>query len=260
MLVRELKSIGPYAKNKKNKYIKRSLLFFVPFIILFLTTKNGLPSYIELGEYTTLRGIFMGMLATCGVFLVASNYLYSQMGLIGERKVIKNTHKNLGDKYSLFNDVSLKKLDGKPGGNIDHIVIGPTGVFAIETKHTSKTVGYDGKNWSGFQRNPSNQAKRNAARLRDFLWSCTIFNTEERGEEFRVRAILAFSNNNNKFDPEKNPIIKDCTILKVKNSEDTSLANFISGKGYQFSNDEIFELEEYLKKVLDLPLVVEKES
>jgi len=38
---------------------------------------------------------------------------------------------NLPDTYSVFHDVTHPSI----GGNIDHIVVGPTGVFALETKN-----------------------------------------------------------------------------------------------------------------------------
>jgi hypothetical protein len=43
----------------------------------------------------------------------------------------------LSDEYSVINDVTT------PSGNLDHVVVGPTGVFAIETKNWRGTVTAD---------------------------------------------------------------------------------------------------------------------
>ena len=61
----------------------------------------------------------------------------------------------LPNGYVVFHDVQLE--DGKRRFNIDHLLIGPNGVFAIETKNYSKPkrgevkVTYDGKRvrWNG---------------------------------------------------------------------------------------------------------------
>ena len=134
-MVRELKPIGSYAKNKMRKYFKVFLLFFIPFLALFLTSYDYSPTYIDLGRYNVVRGFIEGTILTCGIFLGLGNYFTWNMGLNGERKVVKNISNNLDDKYSLFNDVMLQDIDGKRRGNIDHIVIGSKGIFTIETKH-----------------------------------------------------------------------------------------------------------------------------
>lgn len=55
-----------------------------------------------------------------------------QKGERGEKKVIDILH-YLPDEYHIFNDVVLKTKSGTT--QIDHIVVSPYGVFAIETKN-----------------------------------------------------------------------------------------------------------------------------
>lgn len=64
-------------------------------------------------------------------------------GALGELAVIENLC-NLSDKYYLFNDLYLElndyiKFKGSflKSAQIDHLIIGPTGVFVIETKNWS---------------------------------------------------------------------------------------------------------------------------
>ena len=85
------------------------------------------------------------------------------MGLNGERQVIANISDKLGNEHSLFNDVMPR--DGKAGGNIDHIIVGPRGVFVIETKNLQNPISVHGDNWKGLKQSPSMQAKNNARRV-----------------------------------------------------------------------------------------------
>ena len=52
------------------------------------------------------------------------------MGDIGE-KVVADSLDTLPQDYFVFNDVNLPKSQG----NIDHVVVGPNGIFVIETKN-----------------------------------------------------------------------------------------------------------------------------
>ena len=59
-------------------------------------------------------------------------------GAAGEKSVA-HTLSKLPDEFRVVNDVPT------PTGNLDHVVIGPTGVFVIETKNWRGIVGADGK-------------------------------------------------------------------------------------------------------------------
>jgi hypothetical protein len=65
----------------------------------------------------------------------------------------------LPNEFYVLHDL---KPDGEPGANIDHIVVGPTGVFAVETKSGKVRIGNGTKNYIG-------QAKGNAAKLRNLI-------------------------------------------------------------------------------------------
>jgi len=59
-------------------------------------------------------------------------------GAVGEA-LVASTLEQLPDDFFVINDVS------KRFGNIDHVVVGPTGVFVIDTKNWKGTVKADGK-------------------------------------------------------------------------------------------------------------------
>src|SRR5690606_20229828 len=72
-----------------------------------------------------------------------NSYIY---GALGEQKVV-NTLENLSDEYFLINDFEVflspgifhkQENDFIKSVQIDHILIGPSGVFLIETKNWSE--------------------------------------------------------------------------------------------------------------------------
>lgn len=61
------------------------------------------------------------------------NYL---LGYLGEREVAENLEPLLAEGYAIFHDMPCE--GAKKDFNIDHVVVGPTGLFAIETKTRRK--------------------------------------------------------------------------------------------------------------------------
>ena len=94
-------------------------------------------------------------------------------GFEGEKLVSKTLSSALNDEYYLINDVQLP--DGE-NGNIDHVVVGPTGVFAIETKNKRGKIECNGDVWNGIVgKNRSKQARDNALRVYNAIASAEIF-------------------------------------------------------------------------------------
>lgn len=68
-------------------------------------------------------------------------------------------------------------LPGRKGGDIDAVLVGPPGVWALEVKAWAgayRNVGdrwevRDAKGWKQFRKNPSQQARKNAGRLGSFF-------------------------------------------------------------------------------------------
>ena len=56
-------------------------------------------------------------------------------GALGEYEVGAELER-LPDDYLVFNDINTEEF-----GNFDHIVVGPKGIFAIETKNWSGLIG-----------------------------------------------------------------------------------------------------------------------
>jgi hypothetical protein len=114
-----------------------------------------------------------------------------QLGFDGERYVGQELNQLMLQGYRVFHDFPAE------GFNIDHVLVGPSGVYAVETKARRKprtsnasedaTVYYDGQTlsfpqWKETQ--PIDQAIRQAKWLAKWL-------TQATGEDIKVKALLA---------------------------------------------------------------------
>jgi hypothetical protein len=98
-------------------------------------------------------------------------------GIRGEEAVSKALSA-LGNRHRVFNGLTL------PGvrGDIDHVVVGPGGVFALETKNYAGEITCAGDRWARrrngkweeMERSPGKQATDNARRLTVFLEGCRV--------------------------------------------------------------------------------------
>ncbi len=70
---------------------------------------------------------------------VLRTVIATKRGLEGEMATAQLLMPLLADGWQLFHDLPMKR------GNIDHVLVGPTGVYAIETKYRSKRQSIKGK-------------------------------------------------------------------------------------------------------------------
>jgi hypothetical protein len=103
-----------------------------------------------------------------------------RLGLAGERAVADELEVLKASGYHIFHDVPAQ--GAKDAFNLDHVVVGPTGVFAIETKARRKyepkdggkdyEVGFDGESLlfpNGRETGPVNQARCSAKWLESLI-------------------------------------------------------------------------------------------
>lgn len=112
-----------------------------------------------------------------------------KQGIDGEKAVGQFLERLRESGYQVFHDVVGDDF------NVDHVIIGPAGVFTIETKTISKPmrgevkIHFDGEhiliNGKSMERNPVHQAKAQATWLKKILRETT-----ER--EYRVRPVVVF--------------------------------------------------------------------
>jgi hypothetical protein len=92
----------------------------------------------------------------------------------GEERVADVIKRALNGGWSLFRNVTIP---GQKSGDMDAVLVGPTGVWILEIKTLSgkfKNIGemwqcLNGKKWEQLKRNPSVQARKNALRLKNLF-------------------------------------------------------------------------------------------
>ncbi len=107
----------------------------------------------------------------------------------GERTVGQFLERLRSDGYDIFHDVVGQSF------NVDHVVIGPAGVFTVETKTWSKPgrgearIKFDGERLRAGQhqpdRDPVDQARAQASWIRELI-------SESTGRKFDVRPVIVF--------------------------------------------------------------------
>jgi hypothetical protein len=112
-----------------------------------------------------------------------------EQGREGEKAVGQYLDRLRGEGYQIFHDIVAG------GFNLDHVLVGPSGVYAIETKTISKPpngkaiVEYDGDKVTvaGFEpdRDPVQQVKTSARWLQELI-------EESTGKKFKVRPVILY--------------------------------------------------------------------
>jgi hypothetical protein len=133
---------------------------FIPMLVLAICILIGVPSLLGLGVEWTVKKLEEKV----------ENY---RKGQEGETRVSEIMNGALNGDWSLFRNVILP---GR-GGDLDSVLVGPAGIWVLEVKNFSgkfQNVGdqwecLSGKKWKTIRKNPSQQAKKNAARMGEFL-------------------------------------------------------------------------------------------
>ncbi len=133
-----------------------------------------------------------------------------RLGMAGEKAVGQFLERLRGSGYDVYHDVLA------PNFNVDHVLIGPAGIFALETKTWSKPEGVDARiRFKGEQllagdqvpdRDPVAQAKAQARWLRNLLADST-------GRSLDVFPVLLFPG---WFTDQPPPSLRPLWVLEPK--------------------------------------------
>lgn len=153
-----LRTGGKFTDRQIRKYLTNALACFGVAVVAVFAIR-----YIQI----PLVGLIVTMLA---IAKFKNNFNRWGNWFVGKRgeAAVSEALKDLPNEYVLLNDLMLP--DGR--GNIDHLVMGPNGLFVIETKNYSTFVKCIGDDWfvNGKKiRSLSKQAKRNAVAVRENL-------------------------------------------------------------------------------------------
>ncbi len=153
---------------------------------------------------------------------------------------MRRTFQENFNDFSIFNNVLLR--DPKKREDIDHIIVGPSGVFVIEPKNNWGRITFNGFAWKGVKGSPSQQAKDKMFKVKDALKYCSVF----QNKGLFIEQSLDFSNPkaviNKSTDPEHGS-----EIVHLRGLSDTTAAEWIKNKSIRFSDQEVAKIEQCLR-------------
>lgn len=166
-------------------------------LIVVLSSYPRLPVRAYLGVFDTTFAV-TAVFPTLGAYYYSRIYRNTKQGMEGEKRVIEFLKSKLNGNYFLINDVVYVNDNGKKV-NIDHIVLGPNGIFAIETKDWRGKITCKKSYWIvpfPYGRSPSSQAQGNAVWVKEAIGDSRVT---------WVEPIVVFSNPDvelERIDPE----------------------------------------------------------
>ena len=166
--MRVLRKTGSHLRNQAWKNLALAILSTLVLGVAFLPIIPKLV-LLEIGTIEEAQ-LAVSLTALVAFYVYLRRYRSYKGGLQGEKQVANLLKSTLSDNYILLNDVFFR--DGF--GDIDHIVLGPSGLFVIETKNWSGRITCHGDDWQRQNRrnnagSPSRQVKKNAIRVRNVI-------------------------------------------------------------------------------------------
>ena len=224
-----------YLSEKSNHYRDISLTIFISFLFIIVTL------YFILPQRWLILFIFPPFLHYFRYFL--KKWRSYSKGLKGE-ELVEQVLLSLDDSYFLINDFSFS--DEK--GNIDHIIVGPSGIFVVETKNYKGSMTIRGDKWYFGEwkrvKSASYQAKRNERALETYLKS--------KGRRIRVRSIVVLTDPNIKLNLSG---FSSTPILKIN-----ELLPYLKNLAQNYRKFRVEEIESYAALILKVsPFFVLKE-
>jgi len=203
----EMKGSGNYLRNQVRKNLAKATLCLALFCVIFFIVGLSALSTSSLSAFDDV-GLLFSLVPLATFYIYLRRYRIYNGGWVGEKQVIQLLKSRLSDEYFLLNGLHLRT----GGGDIDHIVLGPSGVFVLETKNWSGEISCVGDEWqragkSNFTGSPSLQVKRNSARIKRIIESSSSLGSLG----VYVEGIVVFTNNRATLNL-KNPTV---VVLKL---------------------------------------------
>ena len=189
--MRKMKGSSSYLKNQVRKNLAKAVLCIVLFFLIFFALSLRVLLTLSLSIFDA-AGLLVSLVPLAAFYFYLRKYRIYNAGWVGERQVAKLLSSKLSDDYFLINDLYLHN----GGGDIDHVVLAPSGIFVLETKNWSGDITCNGDEWQragkrNFKGSPSLQVKRNAAKIKHIIDSSQAFGSLG----VWVEGIVVFTNN-----------------------------------------------------------------
>ena len=172
--MKKMKGSGNYLKNQVRKNLAEAAASLFLFLFIFSVSSVEALLKFSFGVLEAL-GFAFSFVLLAGFYYFLHQYRIYGAGWSGEKEVVKLLESKLSDDYILLNDLYL--CGG--GGDIDHVVLAPSGVFVLETKNWSGEITCNGDEWrrsgrADYKGSPSRQVKRNVATIRRIIDSVPV--------------------------------------------------------------------------------------
>jgi hypothetical protein len=167
--MRKIKASSNYLKNQTRKNLAKAALCVLIFCAVLVAVMFRSISSLKIDIIDAAGLVFLLVPAVAFYYYLRKYHLFSG-GWEGEKQVAKYLNNTLSDDYYLINDLYLRE----GGGDIDHVVLAPGGVFVLETKNWSGNITCNGDEWQrkgkrNFNSSPSRQVKRNTQRIKRII-------------------------------------------------------------------------------------------
>jgi hypothetical protein len=186
-----MKGSSSYLKNQVRKNLAKAFLCIALFFLILFALSLSVLFTQRLSIFEA-AGLLVSMVPLAAFYFYLRKYRVYNAGWEGEKRVAKLLSSKLSDDYFLMNDLYLHNS----GGDIDHVVLAPSGVFVLETKNWNGDITCNGDIWQragkgNFKGSPSMQVKRNAAKIKRIIDSSQAFSSMD----VWVEGLVVFTNN-----------------------------------------------------------------
>jgi len=235
--MRKIKGSGNYLQNQVRKNLAKAVLSATLFALIFFSLSLRALFNLNLDLLAEI-GLLVSLLPLVFFYYYLSKYRIYRGGWEGEKQVIKLLSSKLSDDYFLLDNLYLRG----GAGDIDHVVLAPSGVFVLETKNWNGEIICNGDEWQRkgkrrFKGSPSRQVKRNLATIRRIIDSSPTF----KALSVHLEGIVIFTNNRARLHLN-NPTVQIVRLPQLPNLiTSTGLSN-------RFSSE---QLEELGKEILN---------
>jgi Nuclease-related domain len=166
-------------------------------------------------------------------------------GIAGEQLVAVELGRALDDDWTLLRGYRNRR------GEIDHLLLGPRGVFAIEVKNINATVHIDGDRWRADKydnyrnlveqrpitdrkgRSPSEQLNESATELARLL--------HERGQQIPVQRVVVLTHRRSRLGQIRNPTVLVGTSAGY-------LLSLVHDSGYALDDNQRAEIQRLIRR------------
>jgi hypothetical protein len=217
-----IKGSSSYVRRQTRKYLTLTALCIVVFAVILVSFVIRAVLLFSL-DLIEVAGLLVCIAPVALSYFFMHKFRIYSGGLEGEKEVVQQLQKKLDNNYTLINSLYLNDY----GGDIDHILLAPNGVFVLETKNWNGKIFCNEDVWERPGKpdmgSPSRQVKRNAAKIKRII----DLSPDLRGLDVYVEGVVVFTNNKATLEL-KNPSV---TVVKAQNLTNY-ITNLQNGRNY----------------------------